>query len=266
MDGHDYFDRSCNVNVDSIEVFFDATDPMLIAYVDALLAFESAQEVTPRQRVRGLHLHALHRPDPRSDRPATVSAVVLRRGLRPARRERGHELIDFAIMLALNSNFKGILHWGQRNESTRAHVQERFGDTSQSGISHRGGKTLSQITQNGKLDGFSNAFTRRTGLEVVTPIIGILRRPAVLSQPITIHWDCDQNPPATVVSLQVISPSGVQSSFAALPLVGQQQVTATEQGVYTIWLVAGVELAGERRETSEQVSVTVGMKDPVRGA
>ena len=44
MDGHDYFDASCNVNVDSIEVFFRADDPMLIAYVDALLAFEVAQE------------------------------------------------------------------------------------------------------------------------------------------------------------------------------------------------------------------------------
>ena len=44
MDGHDYFDQSCNVNVDSIEVFFDATNPMLVAYVDALLAFEVAQE------------------------------------------------------------------------------------------------------------------------------------------------------------------------------------------------------------------------------
>src|SRR5439155_19777213 len=47
MDGHDYFDKSCNVNVDSIEVFFDATDPMLIAYVDALVEYEKGQEVAP---------------------------------------------------------------------------------------------------------------------------------------------------------------------------------------------------------------------------
>lgn len=31
-EGNDYLDKSCNLNVDSIEVFFDATDPMLIAY------------------------------------------------------------------------------------------------------------------------------------------------------------------------------------------------------------------------------------------
>ena len=88
------------------------------------------------------------------------------------------EFIDFAIMLALNSNFKGILHWGQRNESTRAHVQERFGDTlaNQSGNLHKWRDALSSITQHGKLDGFSSAFTRRTGLEIVTPIIGNLTR------------------------------------------------------------------------------------------
>lgn len=40
-DGHDYFDQSCIVNADSIEVFFDATNPMLVAYVDALLASRS---------------------------------------------------------------------------------------------------------------------------------------------------------------------------------------------------------------------------------
>ena len=43
MDGHDYLDKSCNVNVDSVEVFFDATDSNLIAFVDRVLQFESDQ-------------------------------------------------------------------------------------------------------------------------------------------------------------------------------------------------------------------------------
>lgn len=51
MDRHDYFDQSCNVNVDSIEVFFDATDPMLIAFVDALLTFEVGQEINGKSFV-----------------------------------------------------------------------------------------------------------------------------------------------------------------------------------------------------------------------
>ena len=180
------------------------------------------------------------------------------------------ELIDFAIMLALDSNFKGILHWGQRNESTRAHVQERFGDTfsNQSGNLSRWRQALSTITQHGKLDGFSNAFTRQMGLEIVTPIIGNLSASgSAQSQPITINWDCDQNPPvptiaispqvATEISLQVTSPSGVQSSFAAQPLVGQLQVAATESGVYSVSLAATIDLGGERRTDTQQVGVTI---------
>jgi hypothetical protein len=77
------------------------------------------------------------------------------------------ELVDFAITLALNSNFKGILHWGQRNESNRAQIQERFGDPLVDPNSRmaRWRKALNLITKNGQLNGFSSAFTRRTGLE-----------------------------------------------------------------------------------------------------
>ena len=44
MDSHNYSDLSCNVNVRSVEVFFDAADPNLIAFVDRLLQFEIDQE------------------------------------------------------------------------------------------------------------------------------------------------------------------------------------------------------------------------------
>ena len=44
MDQKDYLNISCEVNVDSVEVFFDAVDDRLIAFVDALIAFEMIQE------------------------------------------------------------------------------------------------------------------------------------------------------------------------------------------------------------------------------
>ena len=46
MDRHNYLDKSCEVNVDSIEVFFDPTDKenKLIAFIDALIAYEISQE------------------------------------------------------------------------------------------------------------------------------------------------------------------------------------------------------------------------------
>ncbi len=261
MDGKDYFEKSCSANTDSIEVFFDATDPMLTAYVDALLAFEIGQEVAlvPAAFVGYISMRFTGPTRALLGQqrfPLTCSVEIS--GLRDVTGVTN--LINFATMLALDSNFKGILHWGQRNESLRAHVQERFGDTfaNQSGNLHRWRNVLSTITQHGKLDGFSSAFTRRTGLEIVTPIIGNLSASgSTQSQMITIDWDCDQNPPATEISFQVTSPGGVQSSAVNQPLVGQMQVAATESGVYSVSLVAAIDLVGERREVVQQVDVTV---------
>lgn len=262
MDGWDYLNKSCNGNVESIEVFFDATDPMLVAYVDALLAFEIGQETAPLDPKAFVGYISLRFMGPTNALigqqrfPLTCSIEVS--GLRDV--SGVTELINFAIMLALDSNFKGILHWGQRNESMRAHVQERFGDTfsNQSGNLNKWRNQLSIITQHGKLDGFSSAFTRQTGLEIVTPIIGNLSASGSAQfQPITIDWDCGQNPPGTDISLNVTSPSGVRSSSSAQPLMGQMQVAATEIGVYAVSLVAAIDLGGERREATQQVNVTI---------
>jgi hypothetical protein len=167
MDGHDYLDQSCNVNVQSIEVFFDATDPMLIAFVDALLAFEIGQEITLGHAFVGYISMRFTGPTRallgQEKFPVTCAVEVA--GLADVKGTK--ELIDFAITLALNSNFKGILHWGQRNPSTRAHIQERFGDPAFDPGSRmaRWRQALRFITNNGRLNGFSSAFTRRTGLE-----------------------------------------------------------------------------------------------------
>jgi len=169
MDGHDYFDQSCNVNVDSIEVFFDATDPMLIAYVDALLAFEITQEVQLGRAFVGyisLRFTGPTRALLGQQRFPTSCAVEVA-GLRDV--DGVTQLIDFAIASALNRNYQGILHWGQRNESLRFHIEERFGATPADPIGdlQRWRQALNQITEDGTLDGFSSAFTRRTGLEGV---------------------------------------------------------------------------------------------------
>ena len=44
MDTHDYLEKNCFVDVDSLEVFFDTDGTKLIAYVDALIAFERRQQ------------------------------------------------------------------------------------------------------------------------------------------------------------------------------------------------------------------------------
>jgi hypothetical protein len=166
MDGHDYFDKSCDVNVQSVEVFFDATDPMLIAFIDALLAFEIGQEVNLGHAFVGYISMRFTGPTRAllGQQKFPVTCAVEIAGLADV--VGTTELVDHAVALALDNNFKGILHWGQRNDSNKAQIDARFGPgadlTSPLG---RWRTALKSITNNGQLNGFSSAFTRQTGLE-----------------------------------------------------------------------------------------------------
>lgn len=161
MDRHDYHDESCNVNADAIEVFFDATDPMLVAFVDAVLAYEIRQETRGKTFVGYLSLRftAETRASLGPERwPHTC--VVEIAGLKDV--DGVTELIDYAIALSRDPNFGGILHWGQRNPSNAADIAFRFGAGGDLAIWRA---ELSWITEDGRLDAFSSAFTRQTGLE-----------------------------------------------------------------------------------------------------
>ena len=260
MDGFDYLDQSCEVNVVSVEVFFDATDPMLIAFVDALLVFEIGQETTgkafagyislrfvgPTRALLGMEQH-----------PLTCSVEIS--GLKDVAGTQ--EMIDFATTLALNPNFNAILHWGQHNPSTQSEVEQRFGDTPANPVGnlHKWRQALSQLTENGKLDGFSSLFTRTAGLEVVTPQIAAftLTGGSPLSQPIVVTWDCGANPQATTVTLNISPPNAAASSYANLPLAGQQDVVASGAGTYKADLTASLAVGGEVRTATAYASVAV---------
>ena len=163
MDRHDYHDKSCNVNVDSIEVFFDATDPMLVAFIDELLAFEIRQETEGEAFVGYISLRftAQTRALIGMERWPLTCAIEIA-GLKDVTGVT--ELIDFAIALSRDRNFSGILHWGQRNESNVADIKHRFGDGADGGglVALRAG--LSRIPEGGRLNGFSSAVTRSQGV------------------------------------------------------------------------------------------------------
>jgi hypothetical protein len=259
MDGHDYLDQSCNVNVDSIEVFFDAADPMLIAFVDAIIAFEIAQETMGRAFVgyASLRFTGPTRAligEERFNRTCVVEVA----GLNDVGGVK--ELIDFALTLALDPNFSGILHWGQRNTATRADIQRIFGDTQtdRSGSLYRWRKALARLTRNGRLDGFSSSFTRQTGLEIVTPRISSLGAPssANVGQPFQVTWDCAENPPNTRVSLFVTAPSG-NIFDPNLSLRGTRQFTISAPGIAVVTLVASIDLGGENRDTISNSIISV---------
>jgi hypothetical protein len=262
MDGHDYLDKSCNVNVDSVEVFFDATDPMLIAFVDALIAFEARQEFSGNAFVGYASLRftstttALIGPE-----QAPLTCVVEVAGLTDVRGSA--QMVAFAESLALNRNFNGILHWGQRNNSTAADIEHRFGDRAEAPGGPLGAwrNALSSLTDNGRLDGCSSAFTRRTGLEVVQPAVGqVTSAPPSpsLGDVFTVSWDCAHNPAGTEVLVTIRAPDGSQTSSGPLPLTGQLNTPATMPGTYQVYLTAALQApSGETRQDSRAFDVMV---------
>jgi hypothetical protein len=261
MDGHNYLDRSCTVNADSIEVFFDATDPILIAFVDAVLDFEIMQEVLFQRTFAGyISLRFTQQTQTLiGEQRWPVTCAIEISGLRDVAGVT--DLINYAMMLALNPHFGAVMHWGQHNISSRAQVEQRFGDTpaDPTGDLHTWRQALSTITDNGRLNGFTSAFTRQTGLEIVTPVITSLTITGTRSGvPITVFWDASHNPPGTSISLQVIAPNGTTTRFNGLALTGQQQATASAvNGTYTMNLSASISLGGETITVVRQAQVTI---------
>jgi hypothetical protein len=268
MDGHDYRDRSCNFNVDSIEVFFDVTDPMLVAFVDAILAFEQAQEVmsgaafvgyaslrfmAPTQALIGMQRR--RRP---GFAPSEIVCAIEVAGLRDVRGTT--ELIDFALTVANNPNFQGVLHWGQRHTATRPVTERLFGDSaSRPGLALGSWRrALSRLTANGRLDGFSSAFSRRAGLEIVVPITWqFSARGTRRGQPIDVLWECKDNPAATLASLLLISPSGSRAPQVGLPLAGNLSFTANETGIWRVVLELELGAGAIRRTANQERTVFV---------
>lgn len=165
-DQKDYRNISCEVNVDSVEVFFDAIDQRLIAFVDALLAFEIMQEFQGRACVGYASLRFMGPTRAKigmQRHPTTCSVEVA--CLKDV--SGGQEMVDYAARLALNPNIGGILHWGQHNDATAADIDRLFGDPMSPTNGDLGAwrAALAEVTDSGSRDRFSSDFTRRTGLE-----------------------------------------------------------------------------------------------------
>ena len=141
-------------------------------------------------------------------------------------------------------------------------VEARFGDAANDPKEPltRWRRALSRLSDNGARDGFSNAFTRTTGLEVVTPLITSAGGPPVAvlqGSTFPIRWDCRHNPPATSVSVRTVSPAGAVTSWAGLPMSGQSDMPAVETGTYVATITAALTVNGRTRHASSTVAVTV---------
>ncbi len=261
MDRHDYLNISCEVNVDSVEVFFDAVDDRLIAFVDSLIAYEIMQEfqglafagyaslrfMGPSVALLGMQKHGI---------TCAVEVACLRDV------SGGQQLVDYAVTMARKPFINGLLHWGQRNDYTREDVEFRYGDS----VSAPGGdlgawrKALSRITDNGRRDGFSSDFTRRTGLEVVQPRVqtfAVDRHTAAVGDTVTVTWNCADNPPATRVSLLITSPGAGSHVINTVALAGAHPIQVTRPGVHLINLSVVLALNGIQRQDGRTAFVTV---------
>jgi hypothetical protein len=260
MDGHNYNDISCFVNVRSVEVFFDAADPNLIAFVDRLLQFEADQEFQSGKSVVGYVSLRFCLPSQGLIAPEALprTCAVECSGL--ADEAGSTEFVDYAVRLALDPNIKGILHWGQQNDSTQQDIEFRFGDSpsSPTGPLHAWRSVLSKLTDNGRQNGFSSEFTRRVGLEIVQPLISsftVSTAPSSSNPSCTVAWDCRTNPPGTTVSLEIHSPSAGVTPAAGLPLDGSHTFAASGPGTYVLTLQVSLERNGAARTASQDLSI-----------
>jgi hypothetical protein len=213
VDRHDYTDLSCFVNARSTEIFFSADDRNLLAFVDRLLKFESDQEFLEGKSAAGYISLRFSERTAATIGPAQFIRTCAVECAALADEAGSTEFVDYAVQLALDPNIKGLLHWGQQNDSTQQDTEFRFGDApgAPAGPLHDWRSVLSQLTDNGRLDAFSSAFTRRTGLEIVQPIVGafvIAKEPTAADPSCQVAWDCRGNPPEAACSLGIATPFG----------------------------------------------------------
>jgi hypothetical protein len=168
LENHDYLDRNCNVELDSLEVFFDARGDRgqkLIPYIDALIAHEIALEVEGLAFCGYAALRFMGQTEALIGMqrwPLSVSVEVA--GLHGVRGT--NEMMDYASQLARDFNAGSILHWGQRNDYTAVELDRWFRYVEHSEDLNRWRAQLARITDNGRLNHFSNGQTMRWGLEV----------------------------------------------------------------------------------------------------
>jgi hypothetical protein len=262
MDGFNYTDVSCTVAAKSVEAFFDATDPRLVQFVDAVLQFESNQETLTGSTVAGYVALRFMQQSNALLAPQTAPLTCSIECASLSDVSGATPFVDHAERVALDPNIGAILHWGQQNNSTQQDIQFRFGDapgaTAGTGRLASWRSVLSRLTDNGRLDGFSSAFTRQTGLEIVQPIISQLSvqtPPSAATPQCVFTWDCSHNPPATTLAIQITAPNGAITPVAAAPLLGSDTFATPNPGSYTVSLTASLTLNGETRTATQTLNV-----------
>jgi hypothetical protein len=163
MDTHDYTDRSCFTNAESIEVFFDASRPDLYcAYVDQILSFEARQQEQEDKFTVGYVSLRYVEGSRGLIAPSRFAETVVMEvaGIRDA--SGSVDFVMNAARVARHPLFNASFHWGQFNPLTRPEIERQYGNAPNSKL-ERWRRSLEKLTDG--RDGFSSDFTRTTGLE-----------------------------------------------------------------------------------------------------
>jgi hypothetical protein len=230
MDEHDYRNVGCVAPGDTIEFFLDADSPQLPAFIDNALS-----------RIRDLEFGAL------GGAPQAFGGYISLRFMSPSdgliamqrwKRTCSIEIAGLSRIPGTESylrtleedsrKFGAILHWGQRNNWTQSEVEQHYIPAGPNGELFKWRKALSDLTDHGRFDLFSTAFSKLKGLEITTPItqdFWIAPTDACADEPVTVTWNAISNPPETVAFVVHTPEGGAPERIALGGLSGTRQIT-----------------------------------------
>ncbi|MEE3950089.1 hypothetical protein [Bacillus wiedmannii] len=221
MDLTNYKDVGCRVPGDSIEVFFEHSDPNLIIFIEKVFeVVNNLSNGSPRLAFGGrIALRFMGQ----SQAPIAMQKFSKTCSIEIAGASEilGNEPFMKAIERhAIELN--GVIHWGQRNNLSMKEVERSFNPNAPNGALYLWRKALSRLSNNGRLPTFSTKYSRERGLEVVQPLIydfSILPEYGCENEPLVINWNAFDNPSGTTAHLEIrTTSSNGSSTYTQQPL------------------------------------------------
>jgi len=265
MDEHDYLNIGCVAPGDSIEIFFDATDPKLVAFLDLVLVrvrqLENGDLKNGQPEAFGGYISLRFMAQSESHlamqkwpRTCSIEIAGLSRvqGTQPFLEQIEADAISFGA----------ALHWGQRNNWMQKEVEAVHFATGPNGDLFKWRDVLSKLTDHGRYDIFSTSYTKQTGLEITGPIIRtFLAIPTngCADGLTSVAWEAESNPPETRAFLVRTQQGGATERIELGELSGAKEVRLGA-GRSTLSLVLERELNGNVYADSRAIDIR-GFKD-----
>jgi len=259
MDEHDYLNVSCVAPGDSIEIFFDATDPKLVDFIDLVLIrvrqLENGELSGGPEAFGGyislrfMAQSEAHIAMQKWPRTCSIEIAGLSRveGTEPFLKRIEADAVDF----------RAVLHWGQRNNWSMKDVEGVYVPAGPWGALFKWRAALSELTDHGRYDVFSTDFSKQMGLEITDPIVGsfsVAPTEGCANEQTTIAWEAIRNPPETQAFLVIKPEKGNPTRLPLGTLSGNRSVTLVA-GRSTFSLLLERELNGNIYHDQRDIAV-----------